>query len=182
MTKHLTLLLLFIGLAFWSCTSNSKNDKSKTSSITLNQYNIEQLIQIDDTPSFNHKTTSKAANGKIFQILENDKKVYLGLLINGKPDGLWIKWSENGIKIEEGNYKNGLLEGYFALYHPNGSKSLEGSILHGKKNGLFAMYHENGVRSFRGEYFDGIGMGKWVYYNEEGTKIRKKDCDFEECK
>ena len=75
-----------------------------------------------------------------------------------------------------------MLTGYFALYHPNGSKSLEGSILHGKKNGLFAMYHENGVRSFRGEYFDGIGKGKWVYYNEEGAKIRKKDCDFEECK
>ena len=176
------IALLFIGLAFWSCTSDSKNDKSKTSLIILNEYNIEQLIQIDETPLFNHKSTTQAVNGKIFQVLENDKKVYLGQLINGKPDGLWIKWSENGNKIEEGNYKNGLLEGYFALYHPNGSKSLEGSILHGKKNGLFAMYHENGVRSFRGEYFDGIGMGKWVYYNEEGAKIRKKDCDFEECK
>jgi hypothetical protein len=29
MTKHLTLLL-FIGLAFWSCGSDSKKDKSKT--------------------------------------------------------------------------------------------------------------------------------------------------------
>ncbi|SVB68419.1 uncharacterized protein METZ01_LOCUS221273, partial [marine metagenome] len=42
--------ILFIGLAFWGCTSDSKNDKSKTSSITLNEYNIEQLIQIDETP------------------------------------------------------------------------------------------------------------------------------------
>ena len=71
-------LLLFIGLVFWSCTSDSKNDKSKTSSITLNEYNIEQLIQIDETPSFNHKSTTQVANGKIFQVLENDKKVYLG--------------------------------------------------------------------------------------------------------
>tara|TARA_Y100001934_G_C12274509_1_gene736676 strand:+ start:168 stop:713 length:546 start_codon:yes stop_codon:yes gene_type:complete len=175
-------LLLIIGFPFWSCTSDRKNNKSKTTSIASNEYNIEQLIQIDETPSFNHNMTTQPANGKIFQILENDKKVYLGQLINGKPDGLWIKWSENGIKIEEGNYNNGLLEGYFALYHKNGSKSLEGSILHSKKNGLFAMYHENGVRSFRGEYFDGIGKGKWVYYNEEGTIIRQKDCDLEECK
>ena len=115
-------------------------------------------------------------------VIIKSKKVYLGRLINGKPDGLWIKWSKNGNKIEEGNYSNGLLEGYFALYHPNGLKSLEGSILHGKKNGLFAMYHENGVRSFRGEYFDGVGKGKWIYYNEDGAKIRIKDCDLEECK
>ena len=162
--------------------SGSKNDKSKTSVIPLNEYNIEQLIRMDETPSFNHKSTGQVVNGKIFQVLENDKKVYLGQLINGKPDGLWIKWSENGNKIEESNYKNGLLKGYFVLYHSNGSKSLEGSILHGKKNGLFAMYHENGVRSFRGEYFDGEGKGGWIYYNEEGEKVRKKDCDFEECK
>jgi len=147
----------------------------------LNEYNIKQLTQIDETPLFTHKETTQEMNGKIFQVLENDKKVYLGQLINGKPDGLWIKRSVNGNKIKEGNYNNNLLEGYFALYHPNGSKSLEGSILHGKKNGLFAMYHENGVRSFRGEYFDGVGKGKWIYYNEESEKIRIKDCDFEEC-
>ena len=182
MTNRISILLLFIGWAFWSCMSGSKNDKSKTNVIPLNEYNIEQLIRMDETPSFNHKSTDQVVNGKIFQVLENDKKVYLGQLINGKPDGLWIKWSDNGNKIEESNYKNGLLKGYFVLYHSNGSKSLEGSILHGKKNGLFAMYHENGVRSFRGEYFDGVGKGKWVYYNEDGAKIRKKDCDFEECK
>ena len=175
-------LISFIGLAFLSCTSDSKNDKSKTSTITLNEYNIKQLTQINETPTFNHKKSNQAVDGKIFQVLENDKKVYLGRLINGKPDGLWIKWSKNGNKIEEGNYSNGLLEGYFALYHPNGLKSLEGSILHGKKNGLFAMYHDNGVRSFRGEYFDGVGTGEWVYYNKDGTNIRKKDCDFDECK
>ena len=181
MSRYLSILLI-INLAFWGCTGESKNNKSQTTSITTSEYNIEQLIQIDETPSFNHKTTNKVVNGKIFQVLENGEKVYLGQLVNGKPDGLWIKWSENGIKIEEGNYNNGLLEGYFALYHHNGSKSLEGSILHSKKNGLFAMYHENGVRSFRGEYFDGIGKGKWVYYNDDGEIIRRKDCDEDECK
>jgi len=104
------ILLPFIGLAFLSCTSDSKNDKSKTSAITLNEYNIEQLNQINDTPTFSHKKTNQAVDGKIFQVLENDKKVYLGRLINGKPDGLWIKRSKNGNKIEEGNYSNGLLE------------------------------------------------------------------------
>ena len=66
-------LLLFIGLVFWSCRSDRKNDKSKTNFITINEYNIEQLIQIDETPLFNHKSTTQAVNGKIFQILENDK-------------------------------------------------------------------------------------------------------------
>ncbi len=169
-------------MVFWSCNSGSKNNKSENNSIVSNEYNIEQINQIDETTSFNHRSSDQAVNGKIFQILENDKKVYLGQLINGKPDGLWIRWSENGNKIEESNYKYGLLNGYFSLYHPNGSKSLEGSILHGKRNGLFAMYHENGVRSFRGEYFDGVGKGTWVYYNEKGKKVRKKDCGIDECK
>jgi len=127
-------------------------------------------------------TEHYSKEGKVLGKWENGKRILMwGVLFESKVNGISV-WSENGNKIEEGNYKNGLLEGYFALYHPNGSKSLEGSILHGKKNGLFAMYHENGVRSFRGEYFDGVGKGKWVYYNEEGAKIRKKDCDFEECK
>ena len=130
MKKYLLPILL---IAFWSCMSDSKNDKSKLTSNTFNEYNIEQLTQVDETLSYNHKLTGEVVNGKIFQVLANDKKVYLGKLINGKPDGLWIKWLENGNKIEDGNYINGLLEGYFALYHPNNSKSLEGSILHGKK-------------------------------------------------
>ena len=40
---------------------------------------------------------------------------------NGKKEGLWVKYYENGAVKEEKNYVNGVREGEYKCYYPNGN-------------------------------------------------------------
>ncbi len=44
---------------------------------------------------------------------------------DGKQEGLWTYWDENGQKTGEGEYKDGKREGLGTYWHANGQKSAE---------------------------------------------------------
>ena len=46
-------------------------------------------------------------------------------LKNGKEEGLFVGWHENGIKMTEGNYKDGKEDGLWVSWHKNGQKQIE---------------------------------------------------------
>ena len=53
------------------------------------------------------------------------KKVYYGTLLNGKKDGFFTNWYENGQKESEVTYKDGKEEGLWITWHENGQKFSE---------------------------------------------------------
>src|SRR5690606_29476337 len=53
-----------------------------------------------------------------------------GGFINGKAEGTWTWWYENGTKMTEGNFEEG------------------------KRNGLWNTWYENGVKKSEGQYVD----------------------------
>ena len=74
------------------------------------------------------------------------KKVYYGTLLNGKKDGFFTNWYENGQKESEGTHKDG------------------------KKEGLLITWHENGQKFSESIYKDGYMIeGKW--WDTEGNEI-----------
>ena len=169
--KYLVIVLFIF---FYSCNTD-KNNGSR-------EYNIENIIQIENRPLYKLLKDNNKPSGKIYQVLNNGDKKYIGQLSKGIPFGDWKKLNEQGQVLEQVHYSNGIAgRKYVALYHENGKKSLEGSYLNDKKNGLFAMYYENGVRSFRGEYRNGIGIGIWIYYDQYNAVIKKIDCSEEKC-
>ena len=68
MKKYFYIILL---LAFWNC-GNSSN-----SSI---EYNIDEITQVDNKPLYKLITNNSNPSGKIYQILNDGQKKYIGNL------------------------------------------------------------------------------------------------------
>ncbi|MBT3591039.1 MAG: hypothetical protein HN514_09815, partial [Candidatus Marinimicrobia bacterium] len=66
------------------------------------EYNIEHLLERDGV--YIKKFSDEIVNGKVFQMF-GDMKVPLGKLKDGKKEGKWMVWYDNGTKQEEQNYK-----------------------------------------------------------------------------
>ena len=100
MINRITPLLLFIGLAWGQ-----------------KEYNINHIVEQDSV--YKKKFSDKIVNGNVYQ-MSDDMKVPLGKMKNGKKDGLWTGWDDNGQKMYDGTFKNGELLSYIA-YLENGT-------------------------------------------------------------
>ena len=56
-----------------------------------------------------------------------------GSYVDGKPDGLWTYWYENGQKKEEGNYQHGVKNGMWVEWYPDGALMWKGGWEKGKR-------------------------------------------------
>ena len=72
------------------------------------------LIHVDT-----HRWTVWRANGKS-----------VGTYKDGKEEGVWTLWHENGQKKAESTWKNGKKEGVSTTWYDNGQKWLELSLIH----------------------------------------------------
>ena len=53
---------------------------------------------------------------------------FVGFFKEGKPDGLFLSWYENGQKLAELNFKEGKNVGIYVEWHENGQKAREGMV------------------------------------------------------
>ena len=99
-----------------------------------------------------------------------------GSFKNGKKDGSWVEYSDNGQLASKGEYKNGKEEGSWVEYSDNGKLASKGELKNGKEEGSWVYYHENGKLFSKGEYKNGKEEGSWVEYHENG-KLSSK-CEY----
>jgi antitoxin component YwqK of YwqJK toxin-antitoxin module len=124
----------------------------------------------------------------------------LGQLVDGKPDGRWIRYYEDtGNTQSTCNYKNGILHGkaksyrhkdntlwkeeYFVNgqlhgeekhYHSDGTTlSSLTNHEHGRKNGHYKEWHPDGSLSVSGFYENGELQGEYVRYDKMGKATEK---------
>lgn len=71
---------------------------------------------------------------------QNGNKSSEGILVDGKPEGWWKSYNEDGKIISEGNRKNFLLDSTWTFYDNEGNKTLEINYKEGKKEGLRIQY------------------------------------------
>ena len=92
-----------------------------------------------------------------------------GTFKDGKKDGKWIQWYDNGQKMYEGYY-NGLdkwgdpqLDGLYTGWYDNGQKRSYGTYNVGKKDGEWTYWYKNGQKMEEEIYKDGelITVRKW---------------------
>ncbi len=100
------------------------------------------------------KYSEEIVNGKVFEMF-GDVKVPLGKMKDGKLDGLWTDWYENGKKNIEENYKDGELDGLKTWWYRNGQKRKEGNYKDGKPDGLWTWWYKNGKKKSEKTYKDG---------------------------
>ena len=107
---------------------------------------------------------------QIKEMYNNGKVKILFYVKDGKKDGLFTKWHENGQKREETNFKNGKLDGIGASWHENGQKSSEINFKNGKEDGLYTKWDENGVKQSEENYKDGKLDGQRTLWHDNGQK------------
>ena len=92
-----------------------------------------------------------------------------GSFKNGKADGTWVEYYNNGQVLYKYNYKNGKLEGAFVTYWKNGQLRSKGNHENGKQEGAFVMYRDNGRLWSKGTWKNDKREGTWADYNKDGT-------------
>lgn len=90
-------------------------------------------------------------NGPLKGLVPLVKEKYT--LVNGKMEGQYTSWHDNGKVFIRTNYKNGEWDGLYEIYKYNGDKVQDCQNKNGKMHGLRNMYRD-------GKLYD------WDFYNE----------------
>jgi len=70
------------------------------------------------------------------------------------------------------NYKDGKKDGYWESFNDNGQLSEKGNYNEGLKVGVWESYHDNGKLWVRGKYTkDGTRDDSWEYFDKNGKKF-----------
>ena len=102
-------------------------------------------------------------------------KVPLGKMKDGKKEGKWMVWYENGTKKEEHNFKDGKKEGKWMVWYDNGTKKEEHNFKDGKKNGLTTEWRKNGIKERETQYLNDEVYGLETIYTEVGGVFTEID-------
>ncbi len=70
----------------------------------------------------------------------------------------------------QGKIKNGKEEGPWIAYYDNGQLDYKGDYKNGKREGLWIWYHDNGILYGKGEFKNGKREGRWVFYGKNGDQ------------
>ena len=107
-------------------------------------------------------------SGLIINKYESGQKHTKGYLTNGREDGIWTWWYENGQKEKEVDYFDGkTLDVLYKKWDDNGQKE-EGTLKDGKLDGFVTEWYENGQKKYETIYKNGnlISKKEW---NEDGS-------------
>ncbi len=93
-------------------------------------------------------------------------------LVNGKFEGKFIRWWENGQKHQEKNYKDGVLNGKSTDWWSDGRIYLEKNYKDGKLEGKQIEWYKNGQIKSEAFYKDDKPEGEHTDWYENGQKKR----------
>ena len=102
-----------------------------------------------------HPETKELYSGDVFKNYLGGKTEYEGSYKNGKQDGKWTYWWENGQKGAEETYKDGKEEGLWTEWHENGQKWIEATYKDGERVGKWTLWYKNGQKHEEETYKDG---------------------------
>jgi antitoxin component YwqK of YwqJK toxin-antitoxin module len=123
-----------------------------------------------------------------------------GRVIDGKPDGLWRSYFEDGKIMYTMTYKEGMANGLAMFYfdddkqttrveltfdddkivgtyrefYENGNRKAMLIFKDGVPDGDAEFYYDSGVIKIEGQYKDGMKNGKWKHFTETGEMINKE--------
>ena len=114
--------------------------------------------QIDE--NFTGQIVKKYKDGQVKSI-ENFK--------NGKLNGEFKEFFENGSLFQIGTFKNGDMKN-IKVFYENGNLKFEQNLK--DRKGKYRGYYPNGKLEAEGEVFQRDEIGLWKYYNEEGNLLK----------
>ena len=85
-----------------------------------------------------------------------------------KRDGLWYEkftnepFTGNSTGLKQGKVKDGKKDGEWLYYYENGQLYLKNTYKEGKKDGERLKYYDNGQLMEKGNYKEGKKIGEWL--------------------
>ncbi|MBA3970785.1 MAG: hypothetical protein H0X46_01325 [Bacteroidetes bacterium] len=142
-TKVVLFSILMTGLL--SCSNQNAEEAVEVKVVNApNPDSTRFTITTDDQDSV-------VNNGESIQRYDNGVIRMRGMMKDGKREGLWKSWYENGTPWSETTF------------------------LAGVKTGKTITWYENGNKRYEGEYINDIESGKWKYWDEKGKEVTTKD-------
>ncbi len=148
--KHIFLSLTLI--TFFACGNTDKNEKVKTETPQQNTDIKEEKFTIKMSNS-SAEEDSIPQNGEYIKRYKNGNVEMQGMMKNGKRDGLWKSFYDDGTPWSKTTFKDGI------------------------KNGPTTTWYENGKIRYEGSYENDSEKGVWKYYDEKGNFIKTFDYD-----
>ena len=142
-TKIILFSLFIFGLI--SCSNQPVDEPVLETKMekTLNSDSTTfTIISNQDTTTKNGESIVKYPNGNV--------KMH-GMMKDGKREGLWKSFYDNGIQWSETTFAGGI------------------------KNGKTTTWYENGNKRYEGFYANDLESGKWTFWNEAGELASTKD-------
>ena len=115
---------------------------------------MDDLVRVDGL--YYKKFTDVPFTGKLDEGLER------GAFKNGKREGPWVEYWDNGRLAAKGAYKNGKEEGPWVQYWENGQLLIKHASKNGKEEGPWVKYWDDGQLSGKGSYKNEKREGPWV--------------------
>ena len=159
--------------------SNESAEPSGDTPKSLSDADVEQLLkEAVDMESLEERddlyyqpNESEPFSGWAKTMSDSGQVAVLGRLKDGKLDGLWTDWHENGQKMVEMIYKDGEVDGLFTMWHENGQKEEERTFKDGKPaDGLHTQWHADGQKQREVIYKDGKRVSA-KYWNSKGEEV-----------
>ena len=134
----------------------------------------KDILQIRRTPSGEEMpyapNEQKSYTGWVKDQKQEQGLRLLGLwrMKDGKKNGKWTEWYENGQMASEGSYQEDKKIGKWTAWHENGQMASKGSYQEDKKNGKWTAWYKNGQMASEGSYQEDKKNGKWTEWYENG--------------
>jgi len=136
--------------SFYRKIGSSPNEKGH---YLVKDYYITGEIQMDAVMS---SYDPEIMDGDVNYYFKNGKKQTERKYINGKENGYYKEWYENGKIENEGLMKEDKLEGEWKYYYANGNTRMIGSYINGLKNGVWKISNIEGEYYLQQKYKDDI--------------------------
>ncbi|WP_164974328.1 toxin-antitoxin system YwqK family antitoxin [Filimonas effusa] len=108
------------------------------------------------------------------EVYQNGYVQSKGALINGKRNGLWTFYNEDGNVRSECLYYNDSLCGQSIAYFKASGDTLSiGSYINGSEDGEWRSFYGNNILARKAYYNKGEKIGIWEYYAEDGRVVRR---------
>ena len=109
----------------------------------------------------------------------NSQPIKDGVRINqydneGRKQGYWEQYYDDGSLDGKGNYVNDMEDGYWEWYHENGQLASQGLSVDNQRDGIWEIYYDNGNLNAKGNYINGLEDGIWKFYHPNGELRLKK--------
>jgi len=174
MKKLLLLLFLSLGLIGNSWSQRiTVCDEEMSNETFLGDYSYSPgRITITSLPSHGPVLIKTYLSFENICKWNNGNTRIKGQYINGKREGKWIWWNEDGQRTSDINYKSGFKlssETKYTYYYTGLIKS-EINYKDDKLGGKYHSWHENGQKWWEGNYKDRVPDGIWTSWNENGER------------